>query len=161
AQLPPGYQISNDQSGWWWRQSQDKMTYIVIASLVVIFLISSILFNSLRQALIPLLLVPISFIGIFLVVHFFNFRFDQGGFTAFLLVAEHSVNAGKFIINDYTNIRKHRKINNLQVYIQAYHRKIIPVLLTVLSTILGLLPFLLFEKDEPFWYPLAICTIAG
>ncbi len=161
AQLPPGYQISNDQSGWWWRQSQDKMTYIVMASLVVIFLVSSILFNSLRQALIPLILVPVSFIGIFLVVHFFDFRFDQGGFTAFLLVAGLSVNAGIFIINDYNNIRKHRKINNLQVYIKAYHGKIIPVLLTVLSTILGLLPFLLFEKDEPFWYSLAICTIAG
>lgn len=161
AQLPPGYQISDDRRGWWWRDSQDKMTYIVMASLLVIFLISAILFNSLRQALIPLVIAPISFIGIFLAVYFFDFRFDQGGFAAFLLVAGLAVNAGIFIINDYNNIRKHRNISGERAYIKAYNAKIIPILLTVLSTILGLLPFLFFEKNEPFWYSLAICTIAG
>ena len=30
----------------------------------------------------------------------------------------------------------------VQRYIKAYHRKIIPTLLTILSTVLGLLPFL-------------------
>lgn len=161
AQLPPGYHISDDDSGWWWRDSQDKMTYIVFASLMVIFLISAILFNSLRQAFIPLILVPISFIGIFLVVYFFDFQFDQGGFAAFLLVAGLSVNAAIFIINDYNNLVKQHQISRLQAYIKAYNAKIIPIFLTVLSTVLGLLPFLLYEKDEPFWYSLAICSIAG
>ncbi len=161
AQLPPGYQISDDQRGWWWSDSQDKVVYIVLASILVIFIISSILFNSLRQALVPILLVPVSFIGIFLAVHFFNFRFDQGGFAAFLLVAGLSVNAGIFIINDYNNIRKHRNLSSFQAFVKAYNAKIIPILLTIFSTVLGLLPFLLFEKNEPFWYSLAICTIAG
>lgn len=161
AQLPHGYHISDDRSGWWWRDSQDKMTYIVFASLLFVFLISAILFNSLRQAFIPLILVPISFIGIFLAVYFFDFQFDQGGFAAFLLVAGLSVNAAIFIINDYNNLVKQHQISRLRAYIKAYNAKIIPIFLTVLSTILGLLPFLLYEKDEPFWYSLAICSIAG
>ena len=161
AQLPPGYHISDDRSGWWWQDSHDKMTYIVLASLLVIFLVSAILFNSLRQAFIPLILVPVSFIGIFLVVYFFDFRFDQGGFAAFLLVAGLSVNAAIFIINDYNNLIKQQHISRLRAYVKAYNAKIIPILLTALSTILGLLPFLLYEQNEPFWYSLAICSIAG
>ena len=162
AQLPPGYLISDEKYQWWWRESSDKLTYIVLGSLVLILLISTILFNSIRQALIPLLLVPVAFIGIFLATHFFEFRFDQGGFAALLLVAGLSVNAGIFIINDYNNLKK--KWSNrpaIELYIKAYNAKIVPIFLTTLSTILGLMPFLLFEKNEPFWYALAICTIAG
>ena len=162
AQLPPGYMISDEKYQWWWRESSDKLTYIVLGSLVLIFFISSILFNSMRQALIPLLLVPPAFIGIFLATHFLEFRFDQGGFAALLLVAGLCVNAGIFILNDYNNFRnKWPTRSRIDLYVKAFNSKIIPVFLTALSTILGLLPFLLFEKNEPFWYALALCTIAG
>ena len=38
--------------------------------------------------------------------------------------------------------------------------KIIPIFLTVVSTILGFVPFMVGEK-APFWYPLAAGTIGG
>lgn len=162
AQLPPGYHISDEGYNRWWKESTSSLSLIVAGSLVLIFLISAILFNSLRQAFIPLMVIPPAFIGIFLAVHFVDFRFDQGGFAAMLLVAGLSVNAGIFIINDYNNIRRRRPgLPSIAVYIKAFNAKIIPILLTVLSTVLGLLPFLLFDRHEPFWYSLAICTIAG
>ena len=41
-------------------------------------------------------------------------------------------------------------------------QSIIPILLTILSTALGLIPFLLDGPDEqPFWYSLAMGTIEG
>ena len=41
-------------------------------------------------------------------------------------------------------------------------QSIIPILLTILSTALGLIPFLLDGPDEqPFWYSLAMATIEG
>src|SRR5690606_15116743 len=38
---------------------------------------------------------------------------------------------------------------------------IIPVILTILSTIVGLLPFLLTGRDERFWFALAAGAIGG
>jgi len=34
-------------------------------------------------------------------------------------------------------------------------------MLTVASTILGLLPFVIVGKNEPFWYAFAVGTISG
>ncbi len=160
--LPPGYHIEDQRYQGWWSQAEDDMVIIVLGSFLLIFFISAILFNSLRQALIPLILIPPSFIGIFLATNFIDFRFDQGGFAAMLLVAGLSVNAGIFIINDYNDLRKKRRnADTPTLFISAYHAKFIPILLTAISTILGLLPFIFFEAHQPFWYALAICTTAG
>ena len=47
------------------------------------------------------------------------------------------------------------------MYIKAFSRKISPISLTIVSTILGLLPFLSDGPEEVFWSDFAIGTIAG
>ena len=49
----------------------------------------------------------------------------------------------------------------LQAYIRAWNHKINPIMLTILSTILGLLPFLTDGPKEVFWFDFAIGTIGG
>ena len=39
--------------------------------------------------------------------------------------------------------------------------KIIPIFLTVVSTILGFIPFMIGQGKEAFWFPLAAGTIGG
>jgi multidrug efflux pump subunit AcrB len=67
------------------------------------------------------------------------------------------VNAAIYIINDYNNIRK----KGSRAFIRAYNHKIIPILLTLVSTILGLVPFVLLGSSEPFWFAFAAGTIGG
>ena len=47
-----------------------------------------------------------------------------------------------------------------KAYLKAWSAKIIPIFLTVVSTILGFVPFMLGDK-EAFWFPLAAGTIGG
>jgi multidrug efflux pump subunit AcrB len=49
----------------------------------------------------------------------------------------------------------------MQLFLKAYNHKIIPIILTTLSTIMGLLPFLLAGKDEGFWFSLAAGATGG
>ncbi|MEO1263792.1 MAG: efflux RND transporter permease subunit [Bacteroidota bacterium] len=106
--------------------------------------------------------IPINEYGIKISVAVFDFKFDLGGFAAFLLVAGLSVNAGIFIINDYLNIKKRKKnLSPIRAYVKACNAKSVPILLTGLSTCLGLIPFVIFDQGQTFWYALAICTIAG
>lgn len=163
-QLPMGYRIQKLGYGRFWssKKGQDRLLQILLAALLSIFMINAVLFNSLRQAFIPLLLIPPAYIGVFLCVSFFDFRFDQGGFASFLLVAGLSVNAALFIINDYNNYRQKKpRLSHLDCFLKAFNAKIIPIILTALSTIIGLLPFILFDTGQTFWYSLAICTIGG
>lgn len=46
-------------------------------------------------------------------------------------------------------------------FVRAFNHKIVPTLLTILSTALGLIPFLTDGPDEVFWYAFALGTIGG
>lgn len=118
------------------------------------------------QPLIIIILIPISFIGLFLTFAFTKFTFDQGGFAALIMLSGISVNAGIYILNQYnllkTNYRKQMpQRSELSLYIKAYNHKIIPILLTIISTVLGLVPFLTDGRNEVFWFSFAVGTMGG
>jgi multidrug efflux pump subunit AcrB len=160
-ELPIGYTIKSDNNqGWGWGKEENKQYWLLGIVFVIIYFCSSILFNSLRQPFHIIFIVPLSFIGIFLTFYWFKLNFDQGGFAAFILLSGLTVNANIYIINEYNNILKTRKISPLQAYIKAWNAKIRPLFLTIVSTILGFIPFLVGYK-ESFWFPLAAGTIGG
>ncbi len=128
---------------------------------VIIYFIGAILFESLRQPLVVISLIPISFIGVFLTFYLTGFRFDQGGFAAFVLLCGIVVNAGFYVINEYNHILRTSGSSALRCYVKAFNRKIVPIALTVVSTILGLIPFLFEGDGEVFWFSFAIGTMGG
>ena len=155
ASLPMGYTIENKSNNWYWGgddSGQYKLLFIVIA---IIFFISAILFNSLRQPLAIIGVIPISFLTFYL----FGLTFDQGGFAAFVLLCGITVNASIYILNEYNAIRRrYPRQRKIAAYVKAWNVKIIPIFLTVTSTVLGFLPFMIGEK-ESFWFSLAAGTL--
>ena len=152
--LPVGFRCKNRTYGAY----EDEGTQYWLIGLVgvIIFFIIAILFESLMQALAVVLLIPVSFIGLFLTYYITGVPFGTGGFAAMVLLAGLTVNAGIYIICQNNNQR------GIKRYVTAFNHKIIPILLTILSTALGLIPFLLDGPDEqPFWYSLAMGTIGG
>lgn len=128
---------------------------------VIIFFIIAILFESLLQALAVVLLIPVSFIGLFLTYYITGIPFGTGGFAAMVLLAGLTVNAGIYIICQNNNLLQAQTVG-FKKYVTAFNHKIIPILLTILSTVLGMIPFLIDGPDEqPFWYSLAVGTIGG
>ncbi|MDD3322719.1 MAG: efflux RND transporter permease subunit [Paludibacter sp.] len=160
-ELPIGYSIKNNSKRTWgWGKEESKQYWLIGIVFVIIFFCSSILFNSLKQATYIVFIIPISFIGIFLTFYWFKLNFDSGGFAAFILLSGLTVNANIFIIDEFNNIRKNKNISPLKAYIKAWNAKIRPLFLTIVSTILGFIPFIVGFK-ESFWYPLAAGTIGG
>ena len=93
--------------------------------------------------------------------YLFGLNFDQGGFASFVLLCGITVNASIYILNEYNAIRRSfPKLSPLRAYTKAWNVKIIPIFLTVMSTILGFVPFMIGDKT-PFWFPLAAGTIGG
>jgi len=157
--LPLGFR-AEAVGGWGWRTIARKQYWLILVILIVMYVVCAILFESLWQPLAVISLVPFGFIGLFLTFYLFNLNFDQGGFAALVLLCGLTINAAIYIINDYNNLKKspcssHRK------YMQALRGKITPVMLTILSTILGLIPFVVGEHREPFWFALAAGTMGG
>lgn len=159
--LALGYKVGDSEYSWW-RPDDPAQYYLILLVLLIIYIICAMLLESLLQPLAIMALIPISFIGVFLTFYLFGFNFDQGGFASFILLAGIVVNSGLYIVNDYNNlIRKKNRRPFLQLYMKAYNQKILPVILTVLSTVVGLIPFVWGGQHEVFWFAFAAGTIGG
>ncbi|MGY6559474.1 MAG: efflux RND transporter permease subunit [Nitritalea sp.] len=157
GEMPIGF--SAKQQTWSWNWEKAKRQYSLILVLIVgIFFITSVLFENLKQPFYIIAIIPISFIGLFYIFALFNFYFDQGGYAAFVLLGGLAVNAAIFIVNDLNNMRV--GVYNRRV-LKAVTGKAIPIMLTILSTCFGLIPFLIEGQNEIFWFSLAIGTIGG
>lgn len=161
-QLPTGYEAKSEMGGGRWSDKDNGQYLLLLLIATVIFIVTSILFNSLRKPFAILFVIPISFIGVFLTFWLFELNFDQGGFAAMILLCGITVNAAIYLLDEYGNIREGKPhMDSVRVYLKAWNTKIIPILLTVLSTVLGFIPFIIGSTKEGFWFPLAAGTIGG
>lgn len=162
ASLPMGYTAKSDSNYWSWNTKDNKQYLLLLLIIAIIFFTTSILFNSLKQPLAVIFVIPISYIGVFLTFYWFKLNFDQGGFASFVLLCGITVNASIYILNEYNQLREARpKMPAWRLYLKAWNAKITPIFLTVISTILGFIPFMLGPDKEAFWFPLAAGTIGG
>ena len=160
--LPLGYKAQKPESYWYWNRKDKKQYYLLLLIIIIIFFITSILFESLLKPLAVISLIPITFIGVFLTFYLFDFNFDQGGFASFILLSGLVVNAAIYIINDFNNlISRQGKAYTIRTYLKAFNQKIVAITLTILSTVLGLIPFIWGGQKEVFWFAFAGGAMGG
>ncbi|MCF0190354.1 MAG: efflux RND transporter permease subunit [Marinilabiliaceae bacterium] len=160
ARMPIGYQLKYSQRQWVVDVDEAQQYWFLGLIIGMIFFITAILFNSLRLPFIIIAIIPISYIGLFLTFTLFHVNFDQGGFAALVLLCGITVNASIYIVNESIAQMSRRRQTNIKAYLRAFRVKIVPIILTVVSTILGFIPFIIGEK-EGIWFPLAAGTIGG
>lgn len=169
--LPLGYYIQSDQNKGYtvqpsqvkrWNKEDKAQYYLIFLVILAIYFICAVLLESLLQPLAIIAMIPISFIGVFLTFYIYEINFDQGGFASLILLSGLIVNAALYIVNDYNNYSKigGRK-SGMKIYLKAYNHKIIPIILTIFSTVLGLIPFIVMGQKEIFWFAFAAGTIGG
>ena len=158
--LPMGFRVGNNNGYGWWSE-QKQRTALIFVVVLVIFMICATMFESFKVPLMIVVLIPISFMGLFLAYPIFGVSFEQGGFAAMIMLCGITVNAGIYLTSEYRTIAEATGRYGLKTYIKAYNRKIIPTMLTILSTVLGLIPFLIDGKQNQFWFSFAIGVMSG
>ena len=167
--LPVGYKASSPTYGRSDKE-QDSYIWLILLVIAVIYVLCAMCFESLRQPFAVILLIPVSFIGLFLVFGLTDFPFDQGGFAAMVMLCGITVNAGIYLVYQYKDLlpaclggKDAFRLTPLtiRIWLKAFRRKIVPILLTILSTVMGLVPFLFDGPKEVFWFDFAVGTMAG
>jgi multidrug efflux pump subunit AcrB len=162
ASLPMGYSAKSTSNYYSWDKKDNRQYLLLLLIIVIIYFMSGILFNSLRQPLAIIFVIPISYIGVFLTFYWFKLNFDQGGFASFVLLCGITINASIYILNEYNKVRQRKPLlSPYRAYLKAWNAKIGPIFLTVVSSILGFIPFMVGPDKEAFWFPLAAGTIGG
>lgn len=159
--LPMGYKLKSKQRSYRGKKEKQRQTALIFLIVLIIYMISAVLFESLWQPLAVISLIPVTFIGVFLTFWIFGLSFDQGGYSALILLCGLTVNSAIYIINEMNNLKKQWGQSGARLYFKAYRAKIVPITLTLLSTLVGMVPFLAAGQAESFWFPLAAATCGG
>lgn len=158
--MPMGFRAGS--GGYYWSDSEkQKQALLILVVVIIIFMICSIIYESLVKPLVIILMIPLGLAGLFISFPLIGVNFDQGGFAAIVMLCGIVVNAGIYIMSELNTVSYKSRTTPLRRYIKAYNRKIVPTMLTIISTVLGLIPFLFDGREEVFWFAFAIGVMGG
>lgn len=158
--LPLGFR-TDSYSGHYTPEQKRKLWTLLIVVACVIFGICAAMFESLRMSLAIILLIPSGLSGIFLLFPFLGLRMGQGCLASMVMMSGLVVNAAIYISAEYRDLSRTCRQSPLRIYVKAFNRKIIPTILTIASTVIGLVPFLFDGLDSAFWFTFAAGVMVG
>ena len=129
-----------------------------IIAVVLIFIIIFIQFNNFVKPLIIFLTIPLSFTGSFLFLWIFNSPITATALVGMVSLLGVTVNTGILLVEYIT--RHHNNGSDVKnACIDAVYLRFRPIMLTSITTILGLIP--LWLTGGNFFKPLAISFMGG
>ncbi len=159
--IPSGYRI--DWTGEFENQvrASKRLAQVVPISLIMIFILLFIMFNSIRDAVYVLINVPFALIGGILALHITGTNFGISAGVGFIALFGICVQNGVILISEiHRQVEEFTDIN--QAIIHAVKIRTRPVVMTALMAALGLLPAALSTGiGSESQRPLAIVIIGG
>lgn len=161
--LPPGYSIEGAQS-WSWAAEEKTQIYGVLAvSILLIFMVTAAIFESLRLPLTVLLTVPMALIGVFLLFFYTGATFTREAYVGVIMMGGIVVNNSILLVDHVNQLRRGYGLSLVAALERGTLERVRPILMTSLTTICGLLPLVLFSEtaDQNIWNALAYALIGG
>ncbi len=161
TKLPHGYKLERKKFFFLTEEEKTRIYWVLAFALLLVFMVTAGLFESLLQPLIILLTVPLALVGVFLIFYLTNTNFDRSAYIGVILLAGIVVNNSIILVHHINNLR-HKGRNLLDAVVQGTLDRVRPIMMTSATTILGLLPLVLFvQPDKSIWYALSLATIGG
>ncbi len=161
--LPPGFLASIDEEGLMTGKEKEQIAFAIVLAVVVMYMILAALYESLLRPFIILLSVPLAMIGVFAAFVITGYPFDSSASIGVLLMMGIVVNNAILLV-DHINFNRKHGLPRLEAVISGTKERIRPVLMTTATTILGILPLLIFQVHSgvrDIWSSLALCTVGG
>ena len=94
--------------------------------------------------------IPISFIGVFLIFYLTKLPLIRWLCIFLCCLCGITVNAAIYLLNEYNraSVTEAQKPGPVKLYLKAWNAKIIPILLTVVSTVSGFIPFMVGTQRQ-------------
>jgi HAE1 family hydrophobic/amphiphilic exporter-1 len=138
-------------------KSVQSILQAMLLSSILIFGTMAIQFNSFRKALIVLLVVPLAISGVFIMFSLFGIPLSFPALIGILALFGIVVN-NSIIMVDKINKNMDSGLPLAQAISEGAASRLEPILLTALTTIVGLIPITL---SDPIWQGLGGAIIAG
>ncbi len=159
--LPSGYFL---EFGGQFEEMQSAFLIMIgvfaLASLLVYMIMAS-QFESFKHPLVIMFTIPLSLIGVVLALLITNMTVSLVSLIGFVMLGGIAVNNG-IVMVDYINQLKQRGVEKKEAILQACSVRLRPVLITALTTIVGMVPMAISASaGSEMRAPMAVTVIGG
>lgn len=159
--IPEGVTVSYEGS---WADVSDQMKMymaIIVLAIILVFGVMAATYESFKAPLINLATIPFMIIGVVFFYKIINQPLSIMSMVGLIMLVGIVVNNG-IILVDYTNLLRGRDIPLMEACFQAGVSRLRPVLMTTLTTILGMLPMCFAtEGMSGMVQPIGIAVVGG
>lgn len=159
--IPSGFSLEYAGS---FKDMQDTFRDLILAVLVAIFLVYAVMasiFESFVDPFVIFFTFPLSIIGVVWALFFTGTSLSVVSFIGILVLAGVVVNNG-IVMVDYINILRERGLPIREAIIEGGRRRLRPILMTTLTTVLALIPLAIgLGEGAESSSPLARSVIGG
>jgi HAE1 family hydrophobic/amphiphilic exporter-1 len=159
--VPEGVRISYGGEAKEIERFSSPLMIIIIVAVIMVFAVMASLFESLVDPLIIFFSIPLLLIGVVLVYKITGEAFSIISAVGIVVLAGIVVNNG-IVLVDYTNLLRHRGAEVTEAVLNAGQSRLRPILMTSLTTILGMVPMGFFPGEgTEFIRPLGQTIVGG
>jgi HAE1 family hydrophobic/amphiphilic exporter-1 len=134
----------------------------LLLSLLLVYMVLACQYESLRDPLIIMCSVPLAAIGVLVVLFLTNTTLNVQSYIGCIMLGGIVVNNAILLVDQAGQLRKRDGFHTREAVIEAGRRRLRPILMTTLTTILGLLPLAFgIGEGADAQAPLARAVVGG
>jgi len=161
TEIPQGLSVTIGGSAEDQAESFGDMVLLLLLIILLVYIVLATQFESLRMPFIILLSLPFAFTGVFLGLFITGTSFSLIGFVGAIMLVGIVIKNGVVMV-DFTNLLSERGLSITNAVINAGKSRLRPVLMTSMTTILGMLPLALgIGEGSEIWKPMGVAIIGG
>jgi HAE1 family hydrophobic/amphiphilic exporter-1 len=143
------------------KESMSNLTFALILSLVLVFMVLAAQFESIIQPLVIMLTIPLAGVGTVLTFIILGETLNMMAYIGIIMLGGIAVN-NAIILIDRINQLRDAGLNKKEAIVLAGSQRIRPILMTSLTTILALLPLTIgIGESASLRAPMALAVIGG
>jgi HAE1 family hydrophobic/amphiphilic exporter-1 len=144
------------------QESFRELTIGIILALILIYMVMASQFESIKDPFIVMFSVPFALIGVSLILFLTGTTFNIQTYIGIIMLAGIVVNNAILLVNTTNQLRERDKMKLRLAIEEAGRRRLRPILMTALSTVLGLLPMAIgLGEGSETQAPLARAVVGG
>ncbi len=159
--LPANYRIQITGEELMRKESMSNLTFALILSIILVFMVLAAEFESIIQPFVILLTIPLAAVGTILTFFFLGKSLNMMAYIGIIMLGGIAV-SNAIILIDRINQLRQTGLNKKDSIITAGSQRIRPILMTSLTTIFALLPLTIgIGESASLRSPMALAVIGG
>ncbi len=160
--VPVGYTLEQSSFSFFTDDVKESFGWLMFATILLVFIVTAAVFESWRLPVVVILSVPLSAVGVTWGFVWTGANFAEGAFIGAVLMVGIAVNDSILLVDRYRQHRARRPHGRPNVLVRlAVRERLRPMITTTLTSIVAMVPMLIYADNADFWTGLAVTVTGG